>query len=73
MPIINNIIPERIQNKTMEKEKLYWINGYLTCAMKDNNLPYGIEYLNFLADKQIEAEQCYNETFGSHNSTNNSD
>ena len=51
MPIINNIIPERIQNKTMEKEKLYWINGYLTCAMKDNNLPYGIEYLNFLADK----------------------
>ena len=46
-----------------EKEKSDWINGYLSCAMKDNNLPYGIEYLNLLADKEIESEQYYNETF----------
>jgi len=46
-----------------EKEKSDWINGYLSCAMKDNNLPYGIEYLNLLADKEIEAEQYYNDTY----------
>jgi hypothetical protein len=55
------------QAKEMEKQekKSNWIGGYLTCAMKDHNLPYGKKYLNFLADKELEAEQYYNETFKS--------
>jgi uncharacterized protein YacL (UPF0231 family) len=53
--------------KEMEKQeqKSNWMGGYLTCAMKDHNLPYGKEYLNLLANKEIEAEQYYNETFKS--------
>jgi hypothetical protein len=41
------------------------MGGYLTCAMKDHNLTYGKEYLNLLENKEIEAEQYYNETFKS--------
>ena len=54
------------QAKEMEKQeqKSNWMGGYLTCAMKDHNLPYGIQYLNLLADKEIETEQYYNKTFG---------
>jgi hypothetical protein len=53
------------QAKEMEKQqqKSNWMGGYLTCAMKDHNLPYGKEYLNLLANKEIEAEQYYQQTF----------
>jgi hypothetical protein len=54
------------QAKEMEKQeqKSNWMGGYLTCAMKDH-IPYGKEYLNLLANKEIETEQYYNETFKS--------
>jgi urease accessory protein UreF len=53
------------QAKEMEKQqqKSNWMGGYLTRAMKDHNLPYGKEYLNLLANKEIEAEQYYQQTF----------
>jgi hypothetical protein len=55
------------QAKKMEKQeqKSNWMGGYLTCAMKDHNLSYGKEYLNLLENKEIKAEEYYNETFKS--------
>jgi len=62
-------IPSDIHNKAKEMEKQEqksnWMGGYLTCAMKDHNLLYGKEYLNLLENKEIEAEEYYNETFKS--------
>jgi hypothetical protein len=56
-------IIEKAKEIEKEKEKSDFIGGYLTCAMKDHNLPYGKEYLNLLSDKEIEAEAKYKETF----------
>lgn len=58
-----DMILEQAKEIEKEKEKSDFIGGYLTCAMKDHNLPYGKEYLNLLADKEIEAEAKYKETF----------
>ena len=73
--LVENLIPKPnwVQRKIIEQakemenqqKKSNWTGGYLTCAMKDHNLPYGKKYLNLLADKEIDAEQYYNETFKS--------
>jgi hypothetical protein len=64
---INDIeeLKERAKEMEKQEQKSNWMSGYLTCAMKDHNLPYGKEYLNLLANKEIETEQYYNETFKS--------
>jgi hypothetical protein len=53
--------------KEMEKEqiKAFVVGTYVDLKMKNNKLPYGIEYLNKLAIIEEKAEQYYNETFKS--------
>jgi len=50
------------QAKEMEESqrKNDFIGGYLTHAMKKNKLPYGIDYLNKVADIEKQAEKLYN-------------
>jgi hypothetical protein len=53
------------QAKEMEKEqkKELVIGTYIDLKIKNNKLPYGLEYLNKLAKVDEEAKQYYNETF----------
>ena len=55
------------QAKEMEEtqRKNDFIGGYLTHAMKKNKLPYGIQYLNKVADIEKQAEKLYNKTLKS--------
>ena len=36
-----------------------FINNYMDKQIKKNKLPYGIQYLNWLADKEEKAEKLY--------------
>ena len=53
------------QAKQMEKgqKKELVIGTYIDLKIKNNKLPYGLEYLNKLAKVDEEAKQYYNETF----------
>ncbi len=62
-PNYNELIINKAKEMEKQEQKSNWMGGYLTCAMKDHNLPYGKEYLNLLENKEIETEQYYNETF----------
>jgi hypothetical protein len=55
------------QAKEMEEtqRKNDFIGGYLTHAMKKNKLPYGIQYLNKVADIEKQGEKLYNKTLKS--------
>lgn len=50
------------QAKKMEakQRKNDFIGGYLTHAMKKNKLPYGIQYVNKVADIEKQGEKLYN-------------
>ena len=52
------------QAKEMEEKQRQndFIGGYLTHAMKKNKLPYGIQYLNKVADIEKQAEKLYKKT-----------
>jgi hypothetical protein len=39
------------------------IDTYVDLKMKNNKLPYGMQYLNKLTKLEEEAEQYYNETY----------
>jgi hypothetical protein len=54
-----------LELKEIEKEqnKQLVIATYVDLKMKNNKLPYGLEYLNKLADIEEKAGQYYNETF----------
>lgn len=43
----------------MSKEKEEFIGKYLNKKMKDHGLPYGMEYLNKLADAEEAAEKSW--------------
>ena len=47
----------------LEMEKQFLIGFYIQAAMKDNKLPYGIQYYGKLEEVTQEAEDLYNETF----------
>ena len=53
------------QAKEVEKQqkKDLVIFFYIDLKMKNNKLPYGMQYLNKLTKLEEEAEQSYNETF----------
>jgi hypothetical protein len=53
------------QAKQMEKEqkKELVIGTYIDLKIKNNKLPYGLEYLNKLAKVEEKAKQYYNEKF----------
>ena len=50
---------EKLKLIEKQKEKDNFIGGYLTHAMKDNKLPYGMEYLNKVSDLEKHAEKEY--------------
>ena len=54
---------ERAKKIEEEQGKNNFIGGYLTYAMKKNKLPYGIQYLNKLADIEKKGKKVYNKNF----------
>ena len=67
---MNAILTKELENKDSEKnesfedsEKNLVISTYVAIKMRDNKLPYGIEYLNKLADIEEQAERFYKSNF----------
>ena len=52
-----------IINKAKEIEKQQIVDAYTQGAMKDNKLPYGIQYYGKLEEVAQDAEDLYNKTF----------
>jgi hypothetical protein len=61
----NDLISKVEELKLIEKqkEKDNFIGGYITHGMKNNNLEYGMEYLNKLSNLEKKAEKLYNKPF----------
>jgi hypothetical protein len=67
---MNSILTQELENKDSEKnesfedsEKKLVISTYVAIKMRYNKLPYGIEYLNKLADIEEQAERFYKSNF----------
>ena len=60
--IIKRIDEELLEMEEEQKKELV-IGTYIDLKIKNNKLPYGLEYLNKLAKVDEEAKQYYNETF----------
>jgi len=67
---MNAILTQDLENKDSEKnesfedsEKNLVISTYVAMKMRYNKLPYGIEYLNKLADIEEQAERFYKSNF----------
>lgn len=54
---------EELKKVEKQKEKDNFVGGYLTHAMRNNKLSYGIEYLGKVADFEAKAEKLYNKPF----------
>lgn len=54
---------EELKEIEKQKEKNNFIGGYLTHAMRKNNLPYGFQYLLKVAILEEKAENLYNKSF----------
>lgn len=64
LKVLKELLKECKESKEIEEEqrKNDFIGGYLTHAMKKNKLPYGIKYLNKVADIEKEADELYKRT-----------
>jgi hypothetical protein len=67
---MNSILTQELEDKDSKKnesfedsEKNLVISTYVAVKMRYNKLPYGIEYLNKLADIEEQAEQFYKSNF----------
>jgi len=59
---IEEVIKPFIQMEKEQKKELV-IGTYIDLKIKNNKLPYGLEYLNKLAKVEEKAKQYYNEKF----------
>jgi hypothetical protein len=60
---IHNDVMKKAKMMEKEQKKQLVIATYVDLKMKNNKLPYGLEYLNKLADLEEEAENYYNKHF----------
>ena len=58
-----NELLEQAKEMEEEQKKELVIATYIDLKIKNNKLPYGLEYLNKLAKVEEEAKQYYNEKF----------
>ncbi len=58
-----NELLEQAKQMSQEQNKGLVIGTYIDLKIKNNKLPYGLDYLNKLAKVEEEAEQYYNEKF----------
>jgi len=69
MPVIDwkdpywKIKSEKAKEMEKEQKKQLVIFFYIDLKMKNNKLPYGMQYLNKLSKLEEEAEEYYNKTF----------
>ena len=69
MPVIDwqdpywKIKSEKAKEMEKEQKKQLVIFFYIDLKMKNNKLPYGMQYLNKLTKLEEEAEKYYNKTF----------
>jgi hypothetical protein len=54
---------EKAKEMEEEQKKQLVIGTYIDLKMKNNNLPFGMEYISKLGKLEEEAEQYYNKTF----------
>ena len=61
--IVNENCIEQAKEMESKQQKDMFIGGYTSHAMKDNKLPFGVEYLKKVADIEEEAAKLYDQHF----------